>query len=145
MAEAGKVRAAVLPGGEIGIGEQSARQVASYEQINERLRFIRREDFKKLKGKPISISEATRQYGVPGMTLRGWIKREYVSMLDADSHPVLLDCGDVAYCAAIWTVRKSLNIRGPLLDEKGKPYQLKHPWLSNYRKRKKNNHVPVAI
>jgi hypothetical protein len=53
LAEAGKVRAAVLPGGEIGIGEQSARQVASYEQINERLRSIRREDFKKLKGKLI--------------------------------------------------------------------------------------------
>jgi hypothetical protein len=143
LVETGKIRAAVLPGGEIGVGEKSARQVASYEQINERLRSIRRDDFEKLRGKPISISEATRRYGVPGMTLRGWIKRDYVAVL-ANNHPVLIDNGDVAYCVAVWKMRKSLKVRGPLLDDKGYPYQLKHPWLSSYRKRKKDNHTSIV-
>ena len=49
-----------------------------------------------------------------------------------------LDEAEVAYCAGIYHERKTLGItRVPLLDENGLAYELKHPKLFEYRRRKK--------
>ena len=137
LVNSGKVRAAVLPGGEIGVGEQSAARVASYEQINEQLRSIHRRNFVALRGKPITIAEAAEKYDILERTLREWVKRELVVVLE-DGYGKKLDEGDVAYCAKVYHVRrtgKSLS-GAPLLDENGNPNLLKHPQLSEYRRKK---------
>jgi hypothetical protein len=138
LIESGKIRAAVLPGGEIGVSKQSAEQAATYEQINEQLRAIRREDFKKLRGRPITIPEAAEKYDVLDSTLRQWIKRGIVAVLES-GYGKQIDEADVAYCAKIFHTRKSSNsLSGaPLLDERGNPQLLKHPQLSEYRRKRK--------
>lgn len=120
------------------MSEQNAEQVATYEQINEQLRAIRREDYKRLQGQLITIAEAVERYGIPGMTVRGWVKRNQVAVIDR-GHGMKLDEADVAYCATVYSVRKSTgSLSGaPLLDEEGRPNLLKHPELSEYRRRKK--------
>jgi hypothetical protein len=53
LVDAGRIKGAVLPNGEIGVSESSG-QVAA---INERLRGVRRENYKHLLGHPTSVSE----------------------------------------------------------------------------------------
>jgi hypothetical protein len=138
LVETGKIRAAVLSTGEIVVNEQSAMQVATYEQINEQLRAIRREDFNHLHGQLITIAEAVEKYDIPGMTVRGWVRRAQVAVIDR-GHGMKLDEADVAYCAKVYSVRKTTgSLSGaPLLDDEGRPNLLKHPGLSEYRRRKK--------
>ena len=126
------VKAAELPNGDIGVSESSMLSA-----VNDRLRLIRRDSFKKMQGRPITISQAEQQYEIPGTTLRGWIKRGYIRILDEKHYPVELDLADVAFCAAVYRIRKAFDIRAPLLDEDGRPYLLKHPALSQYRRRRK--------
>ena len=67
LIESGKIRAATVPDGEIVVSETSA-QVAI---INEQLKSVRREEFRHLRGHPITIAEAIEKYDIPGMTVRG--------------------------------------------------------------------------
>jgi len=134
LIESGKIRAATLPDGEIVVNETSA-QVAA---INEQLKAVRREDFKRLRSRSISTSEAMRRYNVLGRTLRRWARRGLITVLES-GYGMLLDEADVAYCAKIYHIRRmSESLSGaPLLDENGKPNLLKHPELSEYRRKKK--------
>jgi hypothetical protein len=134
LIESGKIRAATLPDGEIVVSETSA-QVAI---INEQLKSVRREEFRHLRGHPITITEAMEKYDIPGMTVRGWVKRNQVATLES-GYGMKLDEADVAYCAKVYNIRKSSgSLSGaPLFDEKGNPNLLKHPELSEYRRRKK--------
>jgi hypothetical protein len=138
LVESGKIRAAVLPNGEIGVSEHSADQAGSYEHINEQLRAIRRQDFKKLQGRAISIPQAAEKYDILDSTLRQWIKRGIVAVLES-GYGKQIDEADVAYCAKIFHVRKSSDsLSGaPLLDEQGNPNLLKRPQLSVYRRKKR--------
>jgi hypothetical protein len=138
LVEAGKIRAAILATGQIIVSEQNAAQVVTYEQINEQLRAIRREDFNRLSGRAITISESVKKYDVPNRTLYGWIERNQVAVIE-HGHGMKLDEADVAYCAAVYSIRKTTgSLSGAsLLDEGGKPNLLKHPGLSESRRRKK--------
>lgn len=138
LVRSGKIRALQLPDGSLGVSKRDAEQLRRQIAVNEQLKAITRDQFKKLRGQPITISQASGSYGVPGTTLRDWVKRGYVRVIDAQVYPLELDQADVAYCATIHRVRSHYRIlRAPLLDESGSPYQLKHPELSEYRRRKK--------
>jgi len=68
-----------------------------------------------------------------------WKNKGYLRVLKP-GYRMQIDESDIAYCAEIYHRRKERGIgfRAPLLDSEGLPYQLKHPKLAEYRKRKKN-------
>ncbi len=134
----GKVRAAVLPGGEIGVSEISAQQAAIYEKINERLRAVKRESFARLHRQPITMAEAIVKYKVPKTTLRTWIGQGYIAVLQS-GYGSTFDEADVAFCAEVYRIRKEFgSLSGvPLLTDKGKPQEIKNTRLAEYRRRKK--------
>ncbi len=137
---AGIIRAITI-NGEMAVSKQSAKRVADIERVNEQLKLIGRDQFKRLRGHPITIAEASKEYDVPSTTIRDWIKSEYVGIV-ADKHPVELDHADMAYCVAIYKVRHDFGIRRvPLLDDAGQPYQLKRPDVAEYRRRKRETLV----
>lgn len=146
LVESGKIRAAVLATGQIIVSEQSAEQVATYEQINEQLRTIRREDYNRLRGQAITIAESVKKYEVPNRTIYGWIERNQVAVIE-HGHGMKLDEADVAYCATVYGIRKTTgSLSGAaLLDEDGKPNLLKHPGLSESRRRKKTGPLNIQI
>ncbi|MCP4399690.1 MAG: hypothetical protein GY801_20595, partial [bacterium] len=137
--EAGTITAGMLPTGEIVVSENeliSPKNAPPGEDINAQLRAIKREDFEHLRGQALTISEAEAKYDVPGRTIREWTANKYV-VIDKNSYPMKIDEADFAYCAAIYHARKPLGIRAPLLDRKGRPYILKYPGLSEYRRQER--------
>jgi len=107
------------------------------DDINARLSQIRREDFAHLEGQPITVSEAARKYGVPRQTIHTWTKRGHVEALPITStKSKVINEADVAFCAAIYHVRKPYGSRAPLLDEDGQPYLIKYPDLAKARRGK---------
>jgi hypothetical protein len=135
LVKSGNIEAASLPDGEIVVSKTSA-QVAA---INEQLKAIKRADFAKLKGKPVTITEAVEKYDIPNTTLRDWTQRPHHVTVLKEGYGKELDEGDVAYCAKVYHVRRAAeSLSGaPLLDAEGSPNLLKHPHLSEYRRRKK--------
>jgi len=150
-AEAGKILAGML-NGELQIAVTEDGHVVRIAQpapepegddINARLRQIRREDFAHLEGVPITVSEAAKKYGVSPQTLHNWIKKGYIVPIQkgvSKSLPTICNEAEVAYCTEIYRVRKSFGtlFGVPLLKEDGTPYLLKHPALSRYRRQQQN-------
>ena len=144
-AEAGKILAGML-NGELQIAVTEDGHVVRIAQpapepegddINARLRQIRREDFAHLEGQAITVSEAARKYGVPVSTLHRWLERGYISALNNESgrgKRKILDEATVAYCAEIYHARKPYNTRAPLLEPDGSPYLLREPELARLRR-----------
>ncbi len=106
--------------------------------INERLRSIKKSTYKHLKSHLVSIAEAAQKYDIPAMTIRSWMQRGIVSVLES-GYGAKLDESDIAYCAAIYQIRKETgSLSGaPLLDETGQPYELKNLRLAEYRRKRK--------
>lgn len=126
----GMIRAVQLPDGSMAVSEQELVRDTSDDQFSD------------LRGKPILISEAAKKYAVPGNTIRRWIKHRYIRVV-GDGYPLTLDEADVARCAQTYQERKqSGSVSGaPLFDEAGRPYQLKYPDVSEYRKRRRETTV----
>ena len=133
--ESGTITAGKLPDGEIVVNI-----TAKEDDINARLSAIKREDFEYLRGNPITVSEAAKKYGVHRNTVLEWAKQKYITVLKP-GYRMQIDEADVAYCAAIHAERKQTGVRfgAPLLDQSGKPYLLKHPNLSKYRREQRQN------
>jgi len=129
LVQDGKIEAVQLSSGEVAVSEQSLK---TKEQIIA-------EKYAYLVGQAITISEATRKYKVPDGTLRVWINRGYVHTVNRDSYPMQIDEAETAYCAQIYHERRARGTHSgaPLLDEAGRPYELKRPELADYRRRKK--------
>jgi len=102
------------------------------DDINARLAAIKREDFAHLEGEWVTLSEASQEFGIPRGTLRDWLYRGYIR--GEGKYPVRVNKADMAYCAAIYQVRKQFNSRAPLLNEDGTPYLLKEPELARLRR-----------
>ena len=83
-----------------------------------------------------------QQYNVPMMTIRSWMQRGLVAVLES-GYGTKVDESNVAYCAAIYQIRKETgSLSGaPLLNENGAPYELKNLWLAEYRRKRK----PTAL
>ncbi len=111
---------------------------AAGDDINAQLAAIRREDFAHLEGQGITVTEAAKKYNVNRRTILAWVKQQYIAVLKP-GYRMELDEADVAYCTTVYSVRKQSGIRfgAPLLNESGKPYLLKHPALSRYRREQK--------
>jgi hypothetical protein len=131
----GKIEAVQLPSGELLVPDNDLDKAKSKKQIIA-------EKFSELQGQPITISQASKKYRVPGTTIREWIPLGYIRVIDDDDYPMKLDEAEVAYCAYIYHQRKASQVGFgvPLLDEDGLAYELKHPELSQYR-RKRRNHL----
>jgi len=134
--EAGTIAAGILSDGEIVVSKDNIVPKANgANDINDRLRAIRREDFEHLRGQAITVTEAAKKYGIVKRTILEWAKQKYIAVLKS-GYRMELDEADMAYCTAIHKVRKQTGIRfgAPLLDQTGQPYLLKHPNLSRYRR-----------
>ena len=97
-------------------------------------------EFANLRGQEITLSAAAKKYNIPRGTIRNWFYNSYIAPIHPDNYPMLFDEADVAYCADIYQERKQTGtgfFGAPLLDENGMPYELKHPSLAQYRKKKK--------
>ena len=132
LIQAGKIEAVQLPSGELLVAANNdPQQIRTKEQIIA-------EKFKDQREQPITVSEASERYEILGRTIREWISLDYIQVVD-DSYPMKIDEAEVAYCAEIFHERKAVGIRSgaPLLDNDGLPYELKHPELSAYRRRKR--------
>jgi predicted site-specific integrase-resolvase len=120
LVDSGTIKANVHQG-EILVPESQVKQT------------ITREQFERLRGTPITMAEASKKYEVSVRTIRNWAKRDHLIEILDDSYPTKLDESGVAYCVAVYKARgKSSRI----FDKAGLPYQLKHPGLADYRRRK---------
>ena len=134
LVQEGSIRAAILPGGEIGV----SKDLATITVLNEKLKSIRPTDYKNLRGVPITTSDAVGKYKVVKQTLLRWTRQGFVKVLKP-GYRLELDEADVAYCAMIFHLRQNAGVfaGAPLLDENGAPYLLKHPVLSASRRRQR--------
>ena len=123
-AKSGKIRA-IRVGNDVLVREMDLKPVAQNKIV------INKKDFDHLSGKAISISDASRKYGLPTSTLSRWSQKGYIKRLGKEGKKVLLDEADVAYRVAIY---RSLGGRAGIwaFDQKGKPYQLKNPHRSKH-------------
>ena len=109
------------------------------QALNLELQEIEREQFDYLNNSWIIISTAATKYRIPEPTIREWRIRNGYIRINRDYFPAKVNEGDVAYCVAVYTIRKKHGfIKGaPLLDKDGKPYLLVQPKLSEYRAKKR--------
>ena len=143
--EAGTITAGKLPDGEIVVSTDAKAKITTGDDINARLSAIKRSDFEHLRGTPITVSEAAKKYGVHRDTILEWVKQKYIAVIKP-GYRMMIDQSDMAYCAVIHEVRKQSGVRfgAPLLDDDGKPYLLKHPNLSRYRREQRQS-KPIAM
>ncbi|HNB54258.1 MAG TPA: hypothetical protein PK530_20080 [Anaerolineales bacterium] len=116
MIQAGRIKGAILPNGEIGVSESAIPTPPTpKEQLPE---------YKKhshLKGVPIWLSEAGRKYQIPLMTVSRWVSAGYIKSLGMDGNRILIDEADIAYCAEIYRQRKGQGKW--LFNPDGTPYR----------------------
>lgn len=117
MAQSGKINAAVLPGGDMVVSENSVKEKTRKEDLPEF------KQFNSLAQLPIWLSEAERKYGISTPTLSRWVKAGYISKIGLDGNRVLLNEQDVAYCAEIYKKRGGQGKR--IFAQNGTPYQPK--------------------
>jgi predicted site-specific integrase-resolvase len=92
---------------------------------------IKRKDFEHLRGRKISMSEASRMYNVPQVNFSRWTKSGFITILGhGKKRSVLLDEADVAYCAAVYKAKHEFyggRLSGvSVFDKDGNPYQVKY-------------------
>ena len=149
MVQSGKIRAFIDPegimyvqmtqDGTLPLAVADDAQQPPADDINARLSQIRREDFAHLEGQAITVSEAAKKYRVPVSTIHTWIHRGYLTTLGKAGRRRQIDEADIAFCAAIYHVRKPFGSRAPLLSEDGRPYLLKAPELARLRRQVNQN------
>ena len=115
LADDGKLRAAVMTDGSVGISQLSVNKLLPKEALPEYQVNVGLHDV------PISITEAGRKYKLNTSTLTRWMQRGYIAQIGKDGRRTLLDEADVAYCAKVYL---SGSGQGKwLFDEKGKPVE----------------------
>ena len=79
--ESGTITAGKLPDGEIVVSVSNQNRPPNgggegkVQDINDRLRAIKREDFEHLRGNPITVTDAAEKYGIPRNTVLEWTKK----------------------------------------------------------------------
>jgi hypothetical protein len=115
---------AVRLGGTVAVAESELNQT------------ITRDQFDHLRGQAITISETAQKYGLNNRTIRHWVARGYIKVLD-DDYGMHIDHADVAYCAAVYQALGGTPGKR-LFDDNGQPYQLKRTdWATYQRERRK--------
>ncbi|MEW6179205.1 MAG: hypothetical protein AB1522_04680 [Chloroflexota bacterium] len=122
LIEKGKIRAGVVAG-EMVVSEDEVRVEAIQEKG------LRKEDLPEyqmhahLRGNPIWIAKAARDYQIPHPTIVRWVKAGYIRQLGLDGNKVLVDEADVAYCSEIYRQRGRQG--RTLFNPDGTPYKPK--------------------
>ncbi len=111
----GRLHAAVMTDGTIGISQQSVNALLPRESLPEYL------ESKELQGVPISINEAGRKYHLNTSTLTRWMQRGLIAQLGKAGNKTLLDEADVAYCARVYGQNKGQGKWA--FDSSGRPYK----------------------
>ena len=99
LLQSGKIRGGILSNGEIVVNAQDAQARVPKEELPEYRKHTH------LKGRPIWINEASRQYKISPPTLTRWTKAGIVRRLSTDGYRVYVNEQDVAYCADIYHQR----------------------------------------
>jgi hypothetical protein len=100
---------------------------------------ILEEKYPTLIGQPITLTEAADKYGVNRATISAWNYRSnYISPMDDTVYPALFDEAEIAYLVDIYRRRREQRSKAPLLDDNGLPYQIQHPDLAEYRRRRRD-------
>ena len=115
LVDEGRLRAAVMTDGTIGISQQSVNELLPKEALPEY-----REN-EELRGTPISINEAGRKYKLNTSTITRWMQRGLIRQLGKDGRKTLLDEADVAYCARVYQLNRGQGKW--VFDEEGRPYK----------------------
>ncbi len=122
LVEKGKIRAGVIAG-EMVVSEDEVRGEAIQEKG------LRKEDLPEyqkhahLKGKPIWIAKAARDYKIAHQTILKWVRAGIIRTLGREANRLLVDEADVAYCAEIY--RKRGKPGRVLFNPDGTPYKPK--------------------
>ncbi len=119
LIDGGNIRAAKL-NGTIAVAESDLDQV------------VTRDQFEHLRGQPITVSQAVKTYGINAVTIRNWIRRQYITVLKS-GYGTEIDQADMAYCAAVYQALGGVQGRR-LFDEDGSPYQLRKPEFAEYKR-----------
>ena len=115
LVDEGRLRAAVMTDGTIGISQQSVNELLPKEALPEY-----REN-EELRGTPISINEAGRKYKLNTSTITRWMQRGLIRQIGKDGRKTLLDEADVAYCARVYQLNRGQGKW--VFDEEGRPYK----------------------
>ncbi len=115
LADEGKLHAAVMTDGTIGISQQSVNELLPKEALPEY-----REN-EELRGTLISINEAGRKYRLNTSTLTRWMQRGLIRQLGKQGRKTLLDEADVAYCARVYHLNSGQGKW--VFDSAGRPYK----------------------
>jgi predicted site-specific integrase-resolvase len=115
LADEGKLRAAVMNDGTIGISQQSVNELLPKEALPEY------KENAELHGVSISINEAGRKYKLNTSTLTRWMQRGLIHQLGKEGRKTLLDEADVAYCARVYHQNSGQGKWA--FDEAGRPYK----------------------
>lgn len=123
LVESGIIKASITDKGEVLIPKSQVDQT------------ITREQFKKLRGKPITVHEAVEKYGISDVTISKWARLGYIEIIQP-GYGMTIDAADMAYCAAVYKAKGGQ--RGArIFDESGNPYELKRPEIAAYRRKRK--------
>ena len=102
------------------------------------------EEYSHLKGRQITVSDASEKYDIAGPTIQKWIKNKYIEIVNTDEYPMTIDEAEIAYCEKIYREQGGKS-GARIFDENGHPYQLKHPKLAAYRQRKRQEQQSVGV
>ena len=115
MVDEGKVRAAIMTDGKIGISQQSLFQLLPKEALPVY------QEYEDLEGVPIRIFEASKKYNISTPTITRWIQRGLIHLLSKEGRKTFIDEADMAYCARVYQLNKGQGKW--VFDEGGRPYQ----------------------
>lgn len=111
-------------------------------QLNVTKNEIIRREFSHLQGQGISLSDASRRYGVKQPTITRWIQAGHIKVLVDEGYRIMIDESEAAYCAKIYQEKLKShggNLRGvTLFDNNGNPYQMKHPDLAERKRQSRH-------
>ena len=124
------------PGGKVDVTLLTGEQFTVVQQTKQQ---ILEEKYPDLIGQPITLTEAAEKYGVGRATISAWNYRSnYISPMDDTVYPALFDEAEIAYLVDIYRRRREQRSKAPLLDDNGLPYQIQHPDLAEYRRRRRD-------
>ncbi len=120
LVEKGDVTAITTPDGDVLVDDEQTKTFAlGKESLPEYKMFAH------LKGRPISIGQASRQYRIPHPTISRWVQRGIIGKLGKDGQKTLIDQSDIAYCAHIYHTMGGGTRGVRLFNNNGTPYTRK--------------------
>jgi hypothetical protein len=121
LIEKGRIRAAILPDGAIGVSERVVIRMAPPQNPIPKEELPEYQKHAHLKGQAIWQSEAARKYNISSKTISRWVSAGIIKSLGMDGNKMLIDEADMAYCAEIYHQRSGQGKW--LFNKDGTPYQ----------------------